>query len=97
MLKGAPRKVYTNRYYHALHISNLLPKIDDPHKNLKVMTSKIGLEMRQKILCMNPEGFELVKIKNIASELYQNQHLAQSPVQKLHSLSIFWPNESLCL
>ena len=61
------------------------------------MTSKIGLEMRQKILCMNPEGFELVKIKNIASELYQNQHLAQSPVQKLHSLSIFWPNESLCL
>ena len=80
LLKGAPRKVYTNTYHHALHISNLLPKIDDPHKNLKVITSKIGLEMRQKILCMNPEGFELVQINNIASELYQDQDLAQSPV-----------------
>ena len=36
------------------------------------MTSKIGPELRQKILYMNPEGFELVQIKHISSELYQN-------------------------
>lgn len=57
---------------NTLHISNLLLKIDNPHKNLKVMTSKIGPELRQKILYMNPEGFELVQIKHISSELYQN-------------------------
>ena len=33
---------------NTFHISNLLLKIDNPHKNLKVMTSKIGPELRQK-------------------------------------------------